>query len=343
MRFAPLLALLLVLSGLPAQAQTYLAQQCVLFGDAQYRRLDGSIEKVAALEFPPPTLEKIDMKVGPQPVAAALTLRGRLTYRNRGPLETQFVCLLDATDKPVFFYALPVPVTRAAPTPFGRAPNTAPPPAAVTALAPQPVQRPAEPPRQPLPTTAIRLRGLVRDIGGKLQFSPCDGALMALEDRTPGQELGRALRELTAGQEGRPMFIEFYGAREAGPGGGIGALEVRRAAVETAGCRERFDQREWIASGSEPSWRLEVTGRDMMLNVLGSVAPLRNAHGGLSRPGGGSVSYTAADDPGFVATFEERRCVDPLSGSLFAYTVDVRSEGRSYAGCAAHNPAMPAP
>lgn len=345
MRFALLLApLFMVLSDVPARAQTYLAQQCVLFGDAQYRRLDGTIEKVAALEFPPPTLEKVDMKVGPQSVAAALTLRGRLTYRNRGPLETQFVCLLDAADKPLFFYALPVPATRAAPTPFGRGPNTAtPPPAAVTALAPQPVQKPPEPPRQPLPATAIRLRGLVRDIGGKLQFSPCDGAPMALEDRTPGQELSKTLRELTAGQEGRPMFVEFYGGREAGPGSGIGALEVRRAAVETAGCRERFDLREWIASGNEPSWRLEVTGRDMMLNVLGGAAPLRNAHGGLSRSGGGIVGYTAADDPGFVATFEERRCVDSQSGSLFAYTVEVRSEGRSYAGCAAHNPAMPAP
>ncbi len=66
MRFAFLLAPLLVLSALSAEAQTYLAQQCVLFGDAQYRRLDGSIERIAALEFPPPTIEKIDMKAGPQ-------------------------------------------------------------------------------------------------------------------------------------------------------------------------------------------------------------------------------------------------------------------------------------
>ena len=56
------------------------------------------------------------------------------------------------------------------------------------------------------------------------------------------------------------MFVVLYGARETGPGGGLGAVEVRRAAVETAGCRERFDQREWTATGNEPSWRLEVTG-----------------------------------------------------------------------------------
>ncbi len=127
------------------------------------------------------------------------------------------------------------------------------------------------------------------------------------------------------------MFVELYGGREAGPGGGIGALELRRAAVETAGCRERFDQREWIASGSEPSWRLEVTGRDMMLNVAGSPAPQRGAHGGLSRSGRGGRQLHGVDDPGFAVTFDERRCVDPLSGSLFAYAVEVRSEGRSYA------------
>ena len=341
-RLALFPALLLALSGLPAEAQTYLAQQCVLFGDAQYRKLDGTIERVVALEFPPPTLEKIDARVGPQAVAAALTLRGRLTYRNRPPLETQFVCLLDAADKPLFFYALPVPATRGAPTPFGRGPGVTPPPS-TTVLAPKPVQKPPEAPRQPLPATAIRLRGLVRDIGGKLQFSPCDGAPMALEDRSPGQELSRTLRELTAGQEARPMFVEFYGSRESGPVTGIGALEIRRAAVETAGCRERFDQREWIATGNEPSWRLEITGRDMMLNVLGSAGPQRGAHGGPSRQDGGTVTYAAAEGPEFLAVIEERRCVDSLSGSLFAYSVEVRSEGRSYVGCAAHNPAMPAP
>ena len=115
------------------------------------------------------------------------------------------------------------------------------------------------------------MRGLARDLGGRLQFLPCDGAPLPLEDRTPDQELTQALRGLTAGQNGRPMFVEIYGGRETGPGSGISALELRRAAVETAGCRERFDQREWLANGgggNEPSWRLEVTSRDMMLSVL---------------------------------------------------------------------------
>jgi uncharacterized membrane protein len=342
MRFASLLILIVLFEAPPVVAQTFLAQQCVAFGEAQYRKLDGSIDRIAALEFPPPILEKMDARAGSQAVAAALSFRGRLTYRNRQPLETQFICLLDGTDKPLFFYALPVPTTRPAPTPFGRGPSAGPPPASVTALTPHAAQRAPEPPRQPLPANALRLRGLVRDLGGKLQFSPCDGAPLPLEDRSAGRELSRALRELTAGQEGRPMFVEFFGGRDAGPGAGISVLEVRRAAVETAGCRERFDQREWIGTGSEPFWRLEITGRDMLLNVLGGTAPVRVSHGGPLRQGG-TVAYAAMEGGEFTVLIDERRCVDSMSGSLFAYSVEIRSEGQSYAGCIAHNPAMPAP
>lgn len=341
MRPASLLILIALFSAPPAVAQTHLAQQCVALGEAQYRRLDGSVDRIAALEFPPSTLEKMDTRVGSQSVAAVLSFRGRLTYRNRQPLETQFVCLLDGADKPLFFYALPVPTTRPAPTPFGRGPNAAPPPASITALAPQAAQRAPEPPRQPLPANALRLRGLVRDLGGKLQFSPCDGAPLPLEDRSSGRKLSLALRQLTAGQEGRPMFVEFFGGRDAGPGAGISVLEVRRAAVETAGCRERFEQREWIGTGNEPSWRLEITGRDMLLNLLGGAAPVR-AHRGPLRQGG-TVAYAATEGTEFTVLIDERRCVDSMSGSLFAYSVGIRSEGRSYTGCIAHNPAMPAP
>jgi uncharacterized membrane protein len=134
----------------------------------------------------------------------------------------------------------------------------------------------------------------------------------------------------------------MYGGRETGQGGGIGALEVRRAAVETAGCRERFDQREWTATGNEPSWRLEVTSRDVMMSILGGNALPRMPHGGLQKEGG-TIIYAAHEGPELVVTINERRCVDSQSGSLFAYAVEVRSEGRTYAGCAAHNPAMPAP
>ena len=44
-----------------------------------------------------------------------------------------------------------------------------------------------------------------------------------------------------------------------------------------------------------------------------------------------------------VILIDERRCVDSQSGSLFAYSIQVRNEGRTMAGCAALNPAMPAP
>lgn len=349
------LGLPLLVAALPAAGQTPLAQQCAAFGQAQYRKLDPSVDQVSAIEFPAPALERFDGRVGAQAVAAALTLKGRLTYRNRAPFETQFVCLLDASERPLFFYALPGLAQRAAPTPIvrgGAAPAPQPGQQSVTVLALTPPAPPTPPPapvaaaapRAPLPVGAMRLRGLVRDVNGRLQFLPCDGAPLVLEDRTPGQELAKALRELTAGQEGRPMFVELYGGRETGPGAGIGAVELRRAAVETAGCRERFDQREWTATGNEPSWRVEITSRDMMLSVLGGQAPQRVPHAGPDKRGG-TVAYvgSGSDGPDLQVTIDERRCIDSQSGSMFAYAVEVRSEGHSYRGCASHNPAMPAP
>lgn len=345
----------LAFAGCCSVAQAQVAQHCAAFGQAQYRKFDRSVDQIQALEFPPPALERVEATVGDQPVAAALTLRGRVTYRNRAPLETHFVCLLDQAERPLFFYALPVLGARPAPTPMvrgGSAASPPPPPQSVTVL---PISPPsgASPAvsaqksapvgaRSALPAGATRLRGLVRDVGGRLQFLPCDGGPLALDDRTPGQEVARTLRELTAGQEGRPMFVELYGGRDGGPSAGIAVLELRRAAVETAGCRERFDLREWTATGNEPSWRAEVTARDMVVSVLGGATAQRVPHDGPHREGT-TVVYASIEAPETVVLIDERRCIDSQSGSVFAYAVEVRSGGQSYKGCAAHNPAMPAP
>lgn len=337
-------ALPVLLGALPAAGQSQLAQQCAAFGEAQYRKLSASIERITALDFPPPALERVEAKAGSQAITAALTLRGKLTYRNGPPFETQFVCLLDAQHRPLFFYALPTLATRGSPTPVTRGGTPAPAPPVDTAILPLGQAAPAsapQPPRPPLPASAVRLRGLLRDQGGRLQFMPCDGAPLVLEDRTPDQEVTRTLRELTAEKEGRPMFVELYGSREVGLAG-IAALELRRAAVETAGCRERFDQREWIGTGNEPSWRLEVTARDMVISVLGGPSAQRVPHGGLQRQDG-TIIYTATESPEPAILIEERRCIDSQSGSLFSYSVQIRNEGRILLGCAAHNPAMPAP
>lgn len=330
--------------ALPAGAQTQLAQQCAAFGEAQYRKLSPSIDRVTALDFPPPALERVETKAGAQSINAALTLRGKLTFRNGPPFETHFVCLLDAQRRPIFFYALPALATRGAPTPVTRGGTPAPaPPTSDTPTLPLGQAPPlTEQARPVLPASAVRLRGLVRDVGGRLQLLPCDGAPLTLEDRTPEQELSRALRELTTGKEGRPMFVELYGSREVGLGAGIAALELRRASVETAGCRERFDHREWIATGSDPAWRLEVTARDLVIGLLGGAPTQRVPHGGAQRQDG-TIIYTSTEGPEPVVLIDERRCIDPQSGSLFAYSVQVRSEGRTMVGCAAHNPGMPAP
>jgi len=339
-----LLALSLLVVGPPVFAQAQLAQQCAAFGETQYRKLSPSVDRVTALEFPPPALERVEAKAGSQAISQALTLRGRLTFRNGPPFETHFVCLLDAQRQPLFFYALPALATRGAPTPVTRggmpAPTASPSDAPILPLGQGPAA--SAPPRPPLPASAVRLRGLVRDLGGRLQLVPCDGAPLTLEDRTPEQEITRAVRELTAGKEGRPMFVELYGSREVGLGAGIAALELRRASVETAGCRERFDHREWIGTGHDPLWRLEVTSRDLVISLLGGPPTQRVIHGGPQRQDG-SIMYAPADGSEPVVMINEQRCIDSQSGSLFAYSIQIRNEGRTLVGCAAHNPGMPAP
>ena len=161
------LVLPLLIGALPAAAQTRLAQQCAAFGEAQYRKLSPSIDRITALDFPPPALERVEAKAGSQVVTAALTLRGKLTYRNGPPFETQFVCLLDADQQPLFFYALPALATRAAPTPATRGGTPAPQPPTDTPTLPlgqvSPLGTP-QPARPPLPASAVRLRGL---LGGR--------------------------------------------------------------------------------------------------------------------------------------------------------------------------------
>jgi hypothetical protein len=247
-RLVPTILLLVVVS-LPAAAQTRLAQQCAAFGEVQYRKLSPSVDRVTALDFPPPALERVEAKVGSQAIVAALTLRGRLTYRSGAPFETQFVCLLVAAQRPLFFYALPALATRGAPTPAtrGGAPTPTPPlqPAPTTqaptlALGPQAAFDTTEPARPPLPAGTVRLRGLVRDLGGRLQFLPCDGAPLTLEDRTPDQERrGRCVGRRRARRAVQCSSSSMADARP-----------VRARALARWSCVGRPSRRQAVANGS---------------------------------------------------------------------------------------------
>ena len=123
------------------------------------------------------------------------------------------------------------------------------------------------------------------------------------------------------------MFVEIYGRRETGPGAGVarsscgGRRSRRRAAANGS------TSAKWVGDGNEPSWRLDITARDLLMSLLGGTAGQRAAHGGLQRQDG-SIVYTAAEGPELTVTIDERRCVDSSSGSLFAYRVEVQKRGQ---------------
>ncbi|HYC63876.1 MAG TPA: hypothetical protein VEC14_04020, partial [Reyranellaceae bacterium] len=90
MRLAGFSVILLFAAAAPVAAQGVLAQSCVKFGEDQYRKLDATVERVLPSQFPAPALEHFEAKAGSQAIASALTLRGRLVFRNRPALDTQF-------------------------------------------------------------------------------------------------------------------------------------------------------------------------------------------------------------------------------------------------------------
>ena len=65
-----LLPALLLTAALPVAAQTRLAEQCAAFGETQYRKLSPSIDRVTALDFPPPALERVEVLDRPGQAAA---------------------------------------------------------------------------------------------------------------------------------------------------------------------------------------------------------------------------------------------------------------------------------
>ena len=135
------------------------------------------------------------------------------------------------------------------------------------------------------------------------------------------------------------MFVEMYGSREAGPGAGIGALELRRAAVETAGCRERFDQREWIATGQRAVVAARSHGARHAHRASWAACPAqRMPHGGPQRQDGDD-HLRAADGPELTVT-DRRAALHRFRNRARCSPIPSRSGARAgpIVGCAAHNP-----
>lgn len=174
-------------------------------------------------------------------------------------------------------------------------------------------------------------------------FSECDSGREAWVFNESGHELVEVYEELTAVPY-QPLFVEVRGAWVAAPQHGFAAdypealriTEFLRAENEGFGCRLDLDDVLFVASGNEPSWRLQVSADRITLRTMEAPdeivfgAPEASEHAGL-------VTYYSrnASNEEIRVTLERRRCVDSMSGARFAWAATVDVGGRRLAGCAA--------
>ncbi len=186
-----------------------------------------------------------------------------------------------------------------------------------------------------------RLRGHLV-IGHEVRaFTPCEGGVERwVFDRTQG-DLQRVHEALTV-EPYEKLFVELRGRLGPAPSDGFGidyegsveVLELRRAAIETRGCKEDLRGFVFIARGNEPFWNVEVRPGELRFSELGSPEPLVLAHGPIEREG--ALHRYASRNGGRALELDltEARCVDTMSGEHFPFLAEVRLDGRVLKGCA---------
>ena len=172
-------------------------------------------------------------------------------------------------------------------------------------------------------------------------FTACGGEREGWVINGAGDELVDVYEELTSTPY-QPMFVEVRGAWEPSPQEGFGAeygealriTELLRAENEGFGCRLDLDGVSFIASGNEPSWRLQI--RDGGISMRSMASPDEAVFPAARRSGQPPLITYSGDGPdgAIQITLEQRRCIDTMSGARFAWAATVDVDGRRLSGCA---------
>jgi uncharacterized membrane protein len=171
------------------------------------------------------------------------------------------------------------------------------------------------------------------------EFVTCGGQRYWVADASGGDL--RRTYEAMIGAPYQPLFVEVSGSRFPAPETAFAAAyeeQLRVTAlyrVETEGpeCALDLAGARFRASGVEPFWHVDVGSDRLRFSRLGQ-APISVAIEAREAEGTRRIWRGQLDAGALMLTLEEGRCIDPMSGSVFAYSATLSLDGRAFYGCA---------
>ena len=167
-------------------------------------------------------------------------------------------------------------------------------------------------------------------------FVECDSTREGwILDSTRGDLAG--VYEALAIEQYQPIFIELNGTWREPPSTGFGtefeeAVAVDRlirAEREGFGCLDEPKSYSFRASGNEPGWRLDLRGNDLSVSRMSGSATEATVKSFQVES-----ESVVIDADGVTMHLTEERCVDSMSGSIFAWTAVVELGDEHLTGCA---------
>lgn len=171
------------------------------------------------------------------------------------------------------------------------------------------------------------------------EFVTCGGRRYWVADASGGDL--RRTYEAMIGMPYQALFVEISGSRLPAPQAAFAVAyeeqlrvnALHRVETEGPGCALDLAGARFRALGVEPFWHIDVGSDTLSFSRLGQ-APMSVAIEAQEVEGTTRIWRGQADAGALTLTLEERRCTNPMSGLVFAYSAAVSFGGQTFSGCA---------
>ncbi|WP_447590513.1 COG3650 family protein [Aquipseudomonas campi] len=182
-----------------------------------------------------------------------------------------------------------------------------------------------------------RLQGELGTSKGKLLFRPCQDQRTFSFSSDGNPDLMREISGLLA-DGGGPVFADLSGQLRAGAvadtDGQLKLTQLYRIQHEGHGCDDPDFKRLILrASGNEPDWSVNVTGKGLALMRPGQ-PPLALPYLEETLPDGSFNLSSEANGQRFELWVAPQRCTDTMSGAIQHLSAELRLDGVVHRGCA---------